>query len=159
MSETFFRNLGFRKLSGLLIAAIAFSFAGCAGKDKMSPVDVEYQAFDDLRSEIREVIDDPAREKEAIAMLEALTEDLETLRVSVSERRQQFRELNANYDATRAEFEAFFDQVDRQIQSNKRQVSEKNRALFAIITPDERSAISKVHSKAMGAAIRTIQTI
>lgn len=143
----------------VLFAAAACVFTGCASKDDVSPMEVETQAFEDLRSEIREVIDDPAREKEAIAMLETLTEDLETLRVSVSERRQQFRKLNANYDATRAEFEAFFDQVDSQIQSNKRQVSEKNRALFAIITPDERSAISKVHTKAMNAAIRNMQTI
>jgi len=143
----------------VLFTTAACVFTGCASKDDVSPMEVETQAFEDLRSEIREVIDDPAREKEAIAMLDSLAEDLETLRVSVSERRQQFRELNANYDATRAEFEAFFDQVDRQIQSNKRQASEKNRALFAIITPDERSAISKVHSKAMNAAIRNMQSI
>jgi len=143
----------------VLVAAAACVFTGCASKDDVSPMEVETQAFEDLRSEIREVIDDPAREKEAIAMLDALTDDLETLRVSVSERRRRFRELNANYDATRAEFEAFFDQAVQQIQSNKRQVSEKNRGLFAIITPDERSAISKVHSKAMNVAIRNMQTI
>jgi molecular chaperone GrpE (heat shock protein) len=143
----------------VLFAVAACVFTGCASKDDVSPMEVETQAFEDLRSEIRAVIDDPTREKEAIAMLDALAQDLETLRVSVSERRQQFKELNANYDATRAEFEAFFDQVNRQIQSNKRQASEKNRALFAIITPDERSAISKVHTKAMNAAIRNMQSI
>jgi len=69
------------------------------------------------------------------------------------------RQLNADSDTTRADFEDFFDQVDKEIQSNKRQVSERQRKLLSMTTPDERSAISKAHSKAMDAAIRNIQII
>ena len=145
--------------SAMLFAAVACAFAGCASKDDVSPMEVEKQAFEDLRSEIRAVIDDPAREREAIAMVDALSEDLNALREKLSERRQRVRELNADYDISRADLEAFFDQVDREIKLNKRQMSEKQRALFAILTPDERSAISKAHTKAMAAAIRNIQAI
>lgn len=145
--------------SAMLFAAVACAFAGCASKDDVSPGDVKKQAFEDLRSEIRAVIDDPANEREAITLVDELSEDLNTLREKISERRQQVRELNADYDISRADFEAFFDQVDREIKSNKRQMSEKQRALFAILTPDERSAISKAHTKAMAAAIRNIQAI
>ncbi len=109
----------------LLFTVIVSAIAGCAGKDDVSPVDVEKQAFEDLRSEIREVIDNPAREGEAIALVDALSEDLSALRDKISERRQRVRELNADYDTTRADFESFFDQVDKEIQSNKRQVSER----------------------------------
>jgi len=145
--------------SAMVFAAIACAFAGCASKDDVSPGDVKKQAFEDLRSEIRVVIDDPAREGEAITLVDELSEDLNTLREKISERRQRVRELNADYDISRADFEAFFDQVDREIKSNKRQMSEKRRALFAILTPDERSAISKTHTKARAAAIRNIQAI
>ena len=145
--------------SAMLFAAVACAFTGCASKDDVSPADVEKQAFEDLRSEIRAVINDPAREREAIALVDELSEDLNTLREKISERRQRVRELNADYDTTRADFEAFFDRVDRQIRWNKRQVSEKHREFLAIMTPDERSAISKTHSKARDAAIRNIQTI
>ena len=145
--------------SAMVFVAIACAFAGCASKDDVSPMEVEKQAFEDLRSEIRAVIDDPANEREAITLVDELSEDLNTLRERISERRQRVRELNADYDTTRADFEAYFDQVDGQIQANKRQVSEKRRALFAILTPDERSAISKAHTKAMAAAIRNIQAI
>ncbi|MCH8307415.1 MAG: hypothetical protein IH930_04670 [Proteobacteria bacterium] len=145
--------------SAMVFVAIAFAFAGCASKDDVSPGDVKKQAFEDLRSEIRAVIDDPAREGEAITLVDELSEDLNTLREKISERRQRVRELNADYDISRADLEAFFDQVDREIKSNKRQMSEKQRALFAILTPDERSAISKAHTKAMAAAIRNIQAI
>jgi len=143
----------------MVFVAIACAFAGCASKDDVSPGDVKKQAFEDLRSEIRAVIDDPAREGEAITLVDELSEDLNTLREKISERRQRVRELNADYDISRADLEAFFDQVDREIKLNKRQMSEKQRALFAILTPDERSAISKAHTKAMAAAIRNIQAI
>ncbi len=142
-----------------LFTVIAISCAGCASKDDLSPVEAEKQAFEDLRSEIREVIDDPAREGEALALVDALSEDFHALREKISERRQRARELNADYDSTRADFESFFDQVDEEIKSNKRRVSEKQRALFTVITPNERSAISKAHTKAMDAAIRSIQAI
>jgi len=145
--------------SAMVFTASACAFAGCASKDDVSPADVEKQAFEDLRSEIRAVIDDPAREGEAIALVNELSEDLNVLREKIAQRRQRVRELNTNYDTTRADFEAFFDRVDRQIRWNKRQVSEKHREFLAIMTPDERSAISKTHSKARDAAIRNIQTI
>ena len=145
--------------SAMVFVAIACAFAGCASKDDVSPMEVEKQAFEDLRSEIRAVIDDPANEREAITLVDELSEDLNTLRERISERRQRVRELNADYDISRADFEAYFDQVDGQIQANKRQVSEKRRALFAILAPDERSAISKAHTKARDAAIRNIQAI
>jgi len=142
-----------------LFAVIAISCAGCASKDDLSPVEAQRQAFEDLRSEIREVIDEPARESEALALVDALSEDFHALREKISERRQRARELNADYDSTRADFESFFDRVDEEIKSNKRRVSEKQRALFAVTTPNERSAISKAHTKAMDAAIRSIQSI
>ncbi len=143
----------------LLFAVIVSAIAGCAGKDDVSPVDVEKQAFEDLRSEIREAIDDPARDAEAITLVDSLVDDLDNLREKISARRKRVRQLNADYDTTRADFEAFFDQIDGQIQSNKRQVSERQRAFFAMTTPDERSALSKAHSKAMNAAIRSMQAI
>ena len=145
--------------SAMLFAAIACAFAGCASKDDVSPADVEKQAFEDLRTEIRAVIDDPAREGEAITLVDELSEDLNTLRETIAKRRQRVRELNADYDTARADFEAFFDQVDRQIRWNKRQVSEKHLEFLAIMTLAERSAIAKTHSKARDAAIRNIQAI
>ncbi len=152
-------ELIYRWKSAMLFAAIACAIAGCGGKDAVAPSEVKKQAFEDLRSEIREVMDDPAREAEAIALVNWLVDDLDSLREKISARRKRVRQLNADYDTSRDDFQAFFDQVDKEIQSNKRQVSVRQRELFAITTPDERSAISKAHTKAMDAAIRNIQII
>lgn len=51
----------------VLFAAIAFAFTGCGGRDAIAPFELRQQAFEDLRGEIRDAIDDPAREAEAIA--------------------------------------------------------------------------------------------
>ena len=152
-------ELIYRWKSAMLFAAVACVFTGCSGKNAVAPIDVERQAFENLRSEIREVIDDPAREAEAIALVNWLVDDLDSLREKISARRKRARQLNADYDTSRADFQAFFDQVDKEIQSNKRQVSVRQRELFAITTPNERSTISKVHTKAMDAATRNIQAI
>jgi len=141
------------------LLALGLFLVGCASKDDISPAAAEQQAFEDLRSVVRDVLDDPARESEVIAVVDALSADLAALRERISERTKRARELNADYDTTRDEFEAFFNQVDRQIQSNKRQVSERQRALFAILSTEERSAIGKVHTRAMDAAIRNLQAI
>ncbi len=143
----------------VLLCIVVVSLVVACAKDDVASVDVEKQALEDLRTEIREVIDDPAREGEAIALTDSLVDDLNALREKISARRKRVRQLNADYDTTRADFESFFDQVDKEIQSNKRQVSERQRELLSVTTPDERSAISKAHSKAMDAAVRNIQNI
>jgi hypothetical protein len=133
--------------------------AACAGKDDVAPVDVEKQAFEDLRTEIRESIDDPAREAETIRLVGVLEEDLATLRTSVAARKIHVRELNANYDTSRADFEAFLAVIEADVRDNRQRVSETHRALLSSVTPEERAAMSKSHTKAMNTAIKTIQSI
>ncbi len=159
MSESLFRKSDFRNISSLLIAAVVLSFVGCAGKEKISSADVADQAIEDLRAEIRQAIDDPVRQDEVIALVDALADEVSTLRKHVSERKQRFRQLNANYDTPRADFKAFVGQVRQEIQAQQQQVAKQHRALLAITMPDEWAAISKSHTKAMKAAIKSMQAI
>ena len=87
----------------LLLAVVISFIAGCAGTYKLSPADVEAQAFEDLRNEIREAIDDPARVVKAIALVDYLADDLESLRETITTRNQRVRQLNADYETTRAD--------------------------------------------------------
>jgi uncharacterized OsmC-like protein len=84
-----------------LLCVFTLGIAGCGGKEAVSAVDIEKQAFEDLRAEIREAIE----------------------------------------------------------RDNQRRVSETHRALLAATTAEERSAIARTHTKAMNAAISTIQSI
>ena len=94
---------GSRWKRSLLLAVVISFIAGCAGSDKLSPADVEAQAFEDLRNEIREAIDDPARVVKAIALVDYLADDLESLRETITTRNQRVRQLNADYETTRAD--------------------------------------------------------
>jgi hypothetical protein len=143
----------------LALVLVASALSGCASKDDVAPVDVEKQAFEDLRAEIVEAITDPVREAETIRLVGVLEEDLAALRSNITARKIHVRELNANYDTPRAEIEAYFADVEAEVQDHKRRVSGSNRALLANVTPEERSAIAKSHTKAMNAAIKTIQSI
>ena len=159
MSETRIRTASLGKCCGLLVAAIAISLAACAGKEKVSTTDVEYQAFQDLRTTIREVIGDPARQTEVIELVDVLEVELGALRKSVSERRQGARRLNANYDTPRADFEAFIEQGNQEIRSSHERVLDQHRLLLRLVTPDEWSEISKPHTKAMKATVKSLQAI
>ena len=153
MSQTFARATG-----ALLSIAVASLVVACA-KDDVAPVDVEKQAFDDLRAEIVEAITDPVREAETIRLVGLLEDDLAALRTNIAARKTHVRELNANYDTPRADFEAYLAGVEAEVRDHKRRVSETHRALLASVTAEERSAIAKSHTKAMNAAIKTIQAI
>jgi hypothetical protein len=147
-----------RVTRALLCIAVASLVVACA-KDDVAPVDVEKQAFADFRTEIRELIDDPAREAEAIKLVGMLEQNLADLRSSIATRKNRARELNADYDTQRAEFDAFLAGIEAEVQDNRRRVTETHRAFHAHVTAEERATIAKAHTKAMKAAIKTIQTI
>ncbi len=143
----------------LIFAIVASVIAGCAGSDDLAPIDEEKLAFEDLRSGLRAAIDNPAREAEVIRLVGVLEEDLAVLRSNITERKTRARELNANYDTSRAEFEAFLAKIEAEVRDNKQEVSKTHRALMATVTSEERSAVAKSHTKAMIAAITTLQSI
>ncbi len=148
-----------RRSALLLLIALVSVITACAGKGDVSALEIEQQAFDDLRAEFRNVIDDPWREMEAVSLMDELVEAFDQLRVRVSERRRTVREFNADYDTTREEFDAFFDGIEADIQANRIEVIESERALLAALTPEERESMERVQTEAMRAAIRTIQSI
>ena len=153
-------TLWIRKFNSVLLyGGIVLAVAACASKNDMAPVDIEKQAFEDLYTDIREAITDPVREAETIRLVGVLEEDLAALRNNVAARKTRVRELNADYDTPRAEFEAYLARVEAEVRDHKQRVSEAHRALLASVTAEERSAIAKTHTKAMNASISTIQSI
>lgn len=145
--------------SFLVFAVIVIIADGCAGKSDLSPIDVQKQAFEDLRAEIREVIDNPQRASEAITLVDGLEGELQALREKILARQARARQLNVNYDTTRAEFDAFFAQVNKDIRLNQQRVAKSHHAFLALTTPDEWSQLSKARTAAMSASIKAIQAI
>jgi hypothetical protein len=146
-------------MAGVLLCIAVVSLVVACAKNDIAPVDVEKQAFEDLRTNIREAITDPARETEAIRLVGVLEDDLAALRTSIAARKARARELNANYDTSRAEFETFLAKMEIDVRDNRQRISKTHKAFLANVTPEERSAIAKTHTKAMNKAVQTIQSI
>ena len=144
-----------------LTAVIIFAFllSACAGKDDVAPADVEKQAFEDLRAAVRDAVDDPEREAEAVRLVDQLERDLADLRTRISDRRKTVNALNADYDTPREDFEKYLADVAKQIRENRQVVSRTQQALEKAITDDESAAIAGAHTDAMQAAVAAIQAI
>ena len=141
-----------------ILFALILSLSGCAN-NKATPAEIEQQAFDDLRTELLEVIDDPGRAAAAVAVVDELEVALADLRQRIEVRKQRVRALNADYYTPRAEFEAYLNQVAQEIRQNRNQVSDTYERFLAAVSADERAAIRKAQTQAMNAAIQSIQSI
>ncbi len=141
-----------------LITVSLFIAVSCTGKKSVSPVDAKRQAFDDLRTEITAVVSDPERTATAIELVDALSDDFETVQESILEGKQKVRVLNADYDASKADFIAFFEEIEKENQANERLVSELHRKLVRVTTAEEWAQLAKAHSKAMDTAIKSIRS-
>lgn len=141
------------------ISLLAMLLAGCAGNSDVSLVDVEKQAFDDLRSEIRITIDDTGRETRAIELVDELAKELESLRQLKAERQDQGRRLNAKYDTTRAEFDAFISETSAKIRLNQQRILNLRGAFIATTTAEEWDQIFDARTDAISAAIKSTHSI
>jgi len=141
-----------------LLAAITLSATGCTGKNE-SPLDIKKQAFDDVRAEIQSVVTDPERSAKAIELVTAIEQRFVETKNKVATRKAHLIELNANYDASRADIEADFEQIAVDIEANRQQISSIHRQLRDILTAEEWDELEKARSKALEAAIKTLRSI
>jgi len=146
-----------RTLTALLITLIIMG-AGCAGKDKPSPTDVEAQAFNDLRAEIRDVISDTERAGQAIEITDELEASFDALREHLAERSAKVKALNVDYDVPKEDYLALFNDIQKDMERNQRHVSELHRKLIGVTTAEEWAALKKLRNATMEAAITSIQS-
>jgi len=150
-------NKKIRTLTALLVTLMIMG-AGCAGKDKPSPTDVEAQAFNDLRSEIRDVISDTDRAEQAIVITDELEISFDTLREHLAERSARVKALNADYDAPKEDYIALFNDIQKDMEKNQQHISELHRKLIGVTTAGEWTALKKLKKATLSAAITSIQS-
>jgi hypothetical protein len=142
-----------------ILLCVTAAVTACGGKDNVSPADTKSQAFDDLRDEVRAVVEDPAREAQAILLVDTLEQDFMALHIVLEKRSNRTRELNADYDTTRAVFDAHMETALAELRESRRIVTKTQLALLDALSPEEREQIDRAHSKAMTATIRSMQAI
>ena len=148
-----------RVLDRVAVAAAVLFVSACAAKgDAPSPGPAQ-DAFGELRAKVVEVVDDPQREAEALQEIDALFRELRLLENSVVDRRNRFRELNADYDTPREEFESFLVEVQAEMRERRSSAAAHHRRLVATLTPAELGEVMKLNSKALGGALRELQSM
>lgn len=142
-----------------IIGLITLGMLFACGGSPTSGGDVEKQAFDDMRAEVRRVIDDPEREASVVALVENLEEQYTVLRDTAATRRKALRELNADYDATRGQFAEFLDTHNAQLERSHKAFLESHRALIDATTAEEWSTLAKSNMKSMTELARRFASI
>ena len=141
----------------LLSLVIALGAAACAGKDKPTPVDVQTEAFNNLRSEVEAIVSDQDRSDQAVKIIDELESAFHDLALHLAARSTKVAALNADYDTTREAIDEVFAEIQKNMVSNQRTVSELHRKLISVTTTGEWLELSKSRDTAMDAAIRSIQ--
>lgn len=138
----------------LAVASVMLVLSGCSNKNDTN---VEKQALDELRAEVRVVITDPERQGKALNIIDELSQELQLLRQKKAQRQAESRKLNANYDTTRAEFDAFINEKQVDIRLSQQRILEKRSALIAATTDEEWEQISDVRSDSIDDAINAVK--
>ncbi len=157
-TNTGFRDSG-RSSAFLPTLACLLLISGCGGKEAVAPESVTNAAFDDFREAIAEVVEDPTRQAQIIALVDDFESDFSNLLLSVETQRTELRRLNADFDASREQFQDYFDKYNAQIRAARQAAMESRAAFVQSTTAEEWDALNKADTKTMKQLVSSIQSI
>lgn len=140
------------------LSCVLFLIAACGGTPPTT-AELENQAFEDLREEVRQTIEDSNRQAAVVAVIDQLHDEFTSLRRLAEERRARIRELNADYDATREQFAAMVNEFNAQREAKHKRFQNVQDSLRSSVTPEEWADLEKTNTKAMASLARLIAAI
>lgn len=143
----------------LPILILPILISGCGGKEAVAPESVSEQAFDDFRETIMEVIQDPERQAQVLSLVDDYESDYANLLTAVKTQRTELRRLNADYNASREQFQSYLDKYNAEILSSRKKAMESRATFVESTTTEEWDALSKADTKAMKKLVGTVQSI
>lgn len=148
------------RLAALLpVLVFTFLVSGCSGKDAVAPVVISKEAFDDFREAITDTIEDPERQKTVLLLVDDYESDYATFLGAVDTQRTELRRLNADYDASREQFQSYFDKYNADIRSARKEATKSRTAFIESTTAEEWDALGKADSKTMKKLVSSIQSL
>ncbi|HMO05115.1 MAG TPA: hypothetical protein PKC67_13585 [Kiritimatiellia bacterium] len=136
----------------LVLAGMALS-VGCASTPAPSSAATARQAMVDWRTKVRAVIGDQDRAEQVIAQIDRMEHLIADADVERRAHDDQLRSLNANFDATEADFRAAFDSFNAKKGARQRTALAINRQIRSLVSPEEWKALSDVTLEALDAAL------
>jgi len=146
-------------LAAALIASAGAGGAaipGCAHNKAKSPQQQAQADYAAYQKRVREVVKDPARAEQVIALTDELKRQFDQLRAQIVQGREKLAGLNANYNATRADFDGFFRQQDADRQALIDNVISVRTQVGKLVTDAEWQSIHKFGVEALEAHLKEL---
>jgi len=139
-----------------LVAAIAFGLAivaeaGCSSQHDLTP---EQQAQADAtayEAQVRKIVSDPARADQLVALANEFQQLTRESVAQIKGYRAKVAALNANYDATRQDYETVFSEQDASRESFIEKASAIRERMAALTTDSEWEELKKARLRALDA--------
>jgi hypothetical protein len=135
-------------------SAIALAFAlgvaaipGCSSKPPLAPEQQVQADVANLDAQIRKVVSDPARAQQLIALSQEYQQQIRQNAVLVRAYRAKLVALNANYQATRADFDALLNQHEANRESMLGKGAAIRDRMAAVATDAEWQDIDKINQR------------
>lgn len=134
----------FRRIFLLLLIT---GLAACAGKDKQekTPDHVTGQ----LRQEILKTVTDPERAGQAAELAESLKQIFAESDKQYKTDFETFQSINANFDATDAELQDFFDRINSQAKNRQARVLAIHEKMRTLLTAEEWKQLNDAREDAL----------
>jgi len=130
----------------MLVAVVFAVFTGSCSKSKKGdggdPGPPATPWVDDIRSRISENIDDPKKSSEMFALVDSLEQMLEEFDVDVQNYYRQILEVNADYNATREDFERVRSRFETRRKAARREAMALRFQLKNLATKEEWKRLS-----------------
>jgi chromosome condensin MukBEF ATPase and DNA-binding subunit MukB len=146
-----------RVMANLLLPGLMLT--ACSFINSVTPEEKEQKAFEEYRETIKEVVPESDRQVEILSLAQKYQADFNKLRATVEAQRNGLRNLNADYDATREQFQAFIDKYDTEIGAARKEATGSRMAFVRATTAEEWAVLKKADAKALKNMVTTTQRI
>jgi uncharacterized coiled-coil DUF342 family protein len=137
------------------LALVLTAVTGCSSKH-LTPEQQAQANMEAYAAQIRKVVADPARADQLVALTTQYQQQMRESAAVVRDYRAKLAALNANYEATREDFETLFSQQDAHREALLRKVAALREQITALTTDAEWHELEKARQRMLDADIQDL---
>ncbi|MEH6571229.1 MAG: hypothetical protein V7709_19265 [Halioglobus sp.] len=137
-----------------LVLMLGLGLSACAGKDKES--ETPEQLMDLFRQEILSTVGDADRAEQALALAEQLEQGFVATQSQLQVDMETVRSMNADFNATETQFQAFFEGLNAQAGTRQNQAVAIHSKMQALLTADEWKQLKHARNDALQTVLKLL---
>lgn len=137
-----------------LVLILGLGLTACAGKDKES--ETPDQLMEQFRQEILSTVGDADRAEQAAALAEQLKQGFVATQSQLQVDMETFRSMNADFNATEAQFQAFFEGLNAQARARQNQAVAIHSKMKALLTAEEWKQLNDAREDALQTVLKLL---